>query len=101
MKYRDKKKKALKGALKKAQDVRVVNKVELADKPMPKPKPTLRLTSNDLSEVASWDVKGKYTLQLEVKMTSKRQGAEYEFDENESDETHATFKVLSVEAYDE
>lgn len=98
MSYRDNKAAALKGALK-AQNVKVVNtpKVEIAEKPMPKPKPTLRLSADDLPALEKWDVNKTYKIELTVEMTGKIQGSEYEFDEG-SKATRGTFKILSAEA---
>lgn len=100
MSYREKKAVAVKGALK-AQNVKVVNtpKVEIADKPMPKPKPTLRLSADDLPALEKWDVNKTYKIELTVEMTGKIQGSEYEFDSLEGNKaTRGTFKILSAEA---
>lgn len=102
MKYRENKEKAIKAALKtKAQNVKDVNKVGLAEKPMPEMKPTLRLDSKDLPDIKGWSVGKKYTIQLEVEQTSMRQGNEYDFEPADADdkkEISASFKVISAKA---
>lgn len=99
---KDKKKSVLTAALKgKVTPVKVVNQVEIADKPMKPMKPTLRLTSDDLPAIKNWSVGKKYTLKLEVEQTSMRQGNEYEYEIGESDakdKISATFKVTGIES---
>ena len=101
--YKDRKKSALKAALK-AKNVNVVNTptVKLADSaPMKPMKPTLRLSSDDLATIKNWSVGKKYKLELEVEQTSMRQGEEFEFEIGDSegrDKINATFKIISVKA---
>jgi hypothetical protein len=63
---------------------------------LPKPRPSLMIDSDYLPEIEKWDVGKKYTLTLDVQMTEKSKGSEYE-DEKE-DCTHARLKVLSAVA---
>lgn len=101
--YKDKKTAVLKQALKgKATPVNVVNKVEIAEKPYVPPKPTIRLTTDDLPDIKGWSVGKKYTIQLEVEQTSMSQGSEYEFEELGGSEgkgkIRASFKIMSAKA---
>lgn len=57
--------------------------------------PTLRLGDDDLPEVKDMEVGKKYTLVIEVEVTSKSQGKEY--DQNSTDKSIRTsFKVVKV-----
>ena len=99
----EKKKAVLSKALKsKATPVKVVNKVEIAEKEYPKPKPTVRLSTDDIKDIKNWSVGKEYTIQLTVKQTSMRQGREYEFDmdgdDSEKNKVHATFEVIEAKA---
>lgn len=99
MNYREKKSSLLKKALK-SQNVNVVNtpKVELVAKPVQKSKPVIHLSTDELAEIKDWEVGKTYELELTVKMVSKKEGREYEFDEESSDSTvRASFSVLSAE----
>lgn len=97
---REKKMSTIKSALsKKVQDVKVVNKVEIAEKEYKPMKPSIHLTSDDLPNIANCKVGNKYTLTLEVEQTSMQQGSEWEMnmdDSNKDKKVSASFKVLSA-----
>lgn len=97
--YKDKKSAVLKEALKgKVQNVKVVNKVELAEKeykPMP---PTIRLTTDDLPEIKNWKVGKTYKIILDVEQTSMSQGDEYFGEGGDDKKVRASFKITSVKA---
>jgi len=60
---------------------------------MPQSKPRVEFSGQDLPEMEKWDVGDKYTLTIEVEMTSIRKGSEW----NDKDkETRGTFKVNAV-----
>ncbi len=60
---------------------------------MPESKPRIEFTGQDLPEMGDWDLGKKYTLTVEVEMTSVRKGSEW----NDKDkETRGTFKVTAV-----
>lgn len=60
---------------------------------MPESRPRIEFTGQDIPELDDWDVGDKYTLVIEVEMTSMRKGSEW----NDNDkETRATFKVNAV-----
>lgn len=85
----------------KASNVKVVNTptVKVASD-LPKPVPTLNLSSDDLAAIKDWKVGGKYKLELEVEQTSMRQGNDYYDSPGGSDsngkKVNATFKVTSI-----
>lgn len=86
-----------------SKDVNVVNTptVKISHEP-PKPMlPTLRLNTDNLSDIKNWDVGKKYTLTLEVEQISKSQGNEYELSDSDSSDKgkiSANFKILNVQA---
>lgn len=96
----EKKKAVLSKALKgKATPVKVVNKVEIAEKPMPEMKPTLRLSTDNIPEIKNWKVGGEYKIILTVKQKSMRQGNEFEYGEpGENKEIYATFEINDAKA---
>jgi hypothetical protein len=96
---KEKKIATVKSALsKKVQDVKVVNKIEIAEKEHEPMKPSIHLSSDDLPGIANCKVGNKYTLTLEVEQTSMRQGSEYEMigESGNDKKVSASFKVLSA-----
>src|SRR5690554_3728151 len=65
---------------------------------MPKPKPTLRLTEDELPEIKDWKVGKVYKIELTVKQIEMRQGSEFESQDKESKKTHAVFEVQSAKS---
>lgn len=59
---------------------------------------TIRFDEDDLPEIKSWRVGGKYKLTMEVEQTSMSKGDEFGEmeDSKEKPKTRASFKVLSV-----
>ena len=95
---KEKKMATVKSALSsKVQDVKVVNRVEIAEKEYKPMKPSIHLSSDDLPDIANCKVGNKYTLTLEVEQTSMRQGSEWEMDDSDKNKkVSASFKVLSA-----
>ena len=58
---------------------------------------TLRLDEDDLPELKSWKVGGKYKLTIDVEQISMSKGDEYgEMDSKEKPKTRATFKITNI-----
>lgn len=96
--YKEKKKSIVEKALKgKVTPVKVVNKVEIAEKEMPEYRQTISISSKQLPEVKNWKVGNKYTVELEIEQTGMRKGDEWERKESSEDVYYATFEINSVE----
>lgn len=58
--------------------------------------PTFSIDDEDLPDIKDWEVGEKYVIVMEVEQLSKRQGQEWQGDNNKDKRVHATFKITKI-----